>query len=162
MRHDSAIFSRFSPKARIYTMLFFVCVLFACLTFLLPSTVAMFTDRIQTQIHIKTASYGVSIVVDEQPAELDGDVLRLAHGQEYDICINASGTASTGFCVITVNESQYRTGSIPATGSFKFLLDLQGSGVSEFRIQAYWGDCSADDSSAYLIEDGATITFEGE
>lgn len=162
MRHDSTVFTRCSPKARIYMMLFVVCILLACLSCLFPSTVAMFTDQVQTQIHIKTASYGVSILVDGQPAILDGNILRLEHGKTYGVSINASGTASKGFCIITVNESVYRTESIPASGSFDFSLDLQGSGMSEFKIQSYWGDCSTDYSSALPVVYGATITLESE
>ena len=171
-----------------------VCVIsiLICLTSLFTATWAWFSEDIVSNSNvIRTATYNIVITSDDVPAASTTQAnstetaatepttitneapISLARGQ-YTIKMVANGTASTGFCGITV---KYGTGSVvkytqqifttadTATGKLSeitFELDLSSLAADETATVTFtptWGTY-ANTANETVVENGSTLVFD--
>lgn len=123
------------------------CVLFCATTF------AWFNGLQNTAISpIVAAEYSLSVEVNGQTLDTNEYTCPLATEDRHVFTITASGTATTGYCQITVDGHVFTTVSIPKGTSIT--LTIVASQDKKITFSAHWGAYS-DEGTHY--GDGAII-----
>ena len=139
-----------------------------CMFLLCNATWAWFTSTGTGETTpIKTADYTVTITVAEQDGtsvSLENNVFTAAAGTEYTVTLAASGTASTGFCVVSyINAAgdavKFYSGQIaggtPNGASISFSVIFTAETKVAFNPQ--WGTSSKFESPDII--NGGTYTY---
>lgn len=117
------------------------CVLFCATTF------AWFNSLQNTTVSpIVAADYSLSVEVNGQALDTNEYTCPLTTEDRHVFTITASGTATTGYCQITVNGQSYTTVSIPKETSLA--LTIVAAQGEEISFSAHWGACS-DEGERY-------------
>lgn len=99
---------------------------------------------------IRAATYTVDVtaVKDESSAEVTSNggiyTIPIESGGSYEITITANGTATNGYCTVTVGGQIYHTPQIEKDTDFTFTLNAYQSGI--LTITPQWGTCSASEN----------------
>lgn len=123
------------------------CVLFCATTF------AWFTSQQNSPVNpIVAADYSLSVDINGRTLDTNKYTCPLAMADEHKFIITATGTATTGYCEITVNGQTYTTVSIPKETSIT--LTIVAAQGEEIIFSAHWG-VSTGEGTYYC--DGAVI-----
>ncbi len=115
-------------------MLLGICL---CVVCLIGGTFAWFTASESTQMQaVQAASYSATVTVDGE--ELNS--AKTLEGGVYEIEITATGSASTGYCIVNLDGFEWHTEQIPTGSVLKFKLDIKKNAVLE--IYSQWGSSS--------------------
>lgn len=133
-------------KSSVVTML-------VCCMLLTGTTFAWFTsNQVATVNPVSTANYTLTVLVNDLPVTADLYTCPLATKDEHTFTITATGTASTGYCLIKVGDTYYSTVAIPKGGSIKVTIEAaQGTQISFY---SRWGT-----ELPNSIKDGDTLEF---
>ena len=129
-----------------------------CVTCLFGTTFAWFTDTASTSIQgIAFANYGLNIEIKGEDGIVEGDDITYTlsqkeDGQGYEVFITATGTASTGFCIINDNMI---TEQINQGETFTFIL-YPDDDNKEYTFTSIWGT-SSEYSKISKIKNGDIV-----
>lgn len=107
-----------SDKTFLHSITVSILSILLCMVILSSVTWAWFSESTSSSSNtITAANYELTITVknsSEGPQKAVGEVLTFTatEGSTYEITLTATGSASTGFCVITVNGQEYYTDQI--------------------------------------------------
>lgn len=79
-------------------------------------------------------------------------------GKTYELCITSAtsaGTATNGFCDVTIGDKTYQTYQIPKGSSFAFSVKVQGNENAKLTITPKWGTGSGTN----IINPGDKIEY---
>ena len=114
---------------------------------------------------VQAATYTVEIACDtgtgvwqdgEYQIRLDGGET----GKTYYLRITSAtsaGTATDGFCDVTIGDKTYQTDQIPKGSSFAFSVEVQGNETATLTITPKWGTGSGTEKEK--INSGKTIKY---
>lgn len=128
-----------------------------CMLLLCGTTWAWFSSSVSGETTpIKAADYKIDVTAETNGAEvsLTDNKLVVMANTEYAVTLNANGTASTGFCIIsyknpngesgTAVQKKLYTQQISSGSSITFVIKLTYSAEISFDVQ--WGTSSKADS----------------
>ncbi len=109
---------------------------------------------------IQTAHYSVTalVVLDGTQLEPQNGVYPLEAGKTYSVTLEATGNATTGYCIIDLSGTDIHTVQFPAEGStektitFRLTMDQQ----ADMKIIPQWG--SSGRAAADRVADGGHYT----
>lgn len=152
-----------------------------CMICLVSATWAWVSDSIENKGGvIQTANYDIEVTVTEKTvtvndvmttdaaaADTDGNVVtgqgknyQLQGNTEYMITLKAAGTATTGYCVVTVGDTVYHTAQIHPEDTLSFyLIPAADSNVS---FAAQWGTYSGEPEITENITIGNLVSSTEE
>ena len=138
-----------------------------CFVCLAATTWAWFTVSVTSDSNtIQTASFGVAVTVTDgtTPVNAVDGVYTLNAGTAYTVTITKTGTASKGYCAVTIDGTDYYTQQI--TSNYTFTLNVTGTGTAGVAFTPSWGDAPAITTYSLrepvaVIVDGATIEIVG-
>ena len=169
-------YGKVQDKVMVTRVVLFVTVTILSLAAISFSALAYFADCVRAQFGIiQTAVFNAEIVISDTNGESvnltdtpEGKTAQLAAGS-YTVTLTQSGTAETGFCVVTLGTEVYRTQQLGVDvnapegqrGSILFYLDL---GAPEtICILPHWGTSSyysGDMNRDHCLTSGETIRTE--
>lgn len=124
-----------------------ICIYAVCLC---STSWAWFTAAQTSHVaEIQTAAYTVNVTaaVEEIPTEVTGDnsiyTMALEADNTYEITITANGTATNGYCTVTLGDQTYYTPQIEKDTDFTFEILAYQSG--DLTISPQWGTCAASE-----------------
>lgn len=132
------------------------------LSFLSVTTWAWFTDVLTVgNLKIQAANYDISVSIkdkesDMEPIILANDIMKytLEPNKNYTITLTANGTATTGFCKVTVEGQDYYTEAISTKeGNNKLTFTIKSITGGEVSFASNWGTHSENVS----IKDNSEI-----
>lgn len=130
-----------------------VLTMIVCCALFCATTFAWFNSLQNTTVSpIVAADYSLSVEVNGQALDTNEYTCPLTTEDRHVFTITASGTATTGYCQITVDGQSYTTVSIPKGTSIT--LTIVASQGEEISFSAHWGAYS-DEGTHY--GDGAII-----
>ncbi len=131
-----------------------------CAAFLMGSTLAWFSaSQSVGTLSIQAANYDVTaeVLITEtaQPVDKVDGKYSLEAGETYTVVFTANGNATTGYCVLKVNDTvKWVTKQLEPVGYMTFKLIMNESATLE--IVPYWGTYSSADGR---VNDGDTLTY---
>ena len=140
-----------------------------CFVCLAATTWAWFVVSVTSEANtIKTASFDVNVAVtpiDAGTVTVEDSVYKLSAGTKYTVTLTKTGTASKGYCAVTIDGSDYYTQQI-TSNEYTFTLNVTGTGTTSVTFTPFWGDAPAITTyslraPADVIVDGATIEIVG-
>ena len=135
-----------------YTRITFsLLTIFACLVMIVSSTLAFFYTSVETNdAKLETARYTLDI------GNVTDNIYTapLAPEDKHVFEIKATGSASTGYCKVTVGESVYYTGQIDRGESLSLTVTAAKGTVIKF--EPFWGGNAAAKSALAVIEHSVT------
>ena len=135
--------------------------LVVCFSSLSFVTLAWFNDTVAINSVIQTGTYDMSISVKSlsDPSVLvPSEGFKIDANQRYVVTITASGTATTGFCQITIDGETYYTQSISTKegeNTFTFTINSFKDSIIHFNPQ--WGSYSEDVTEDKIIKNGDIV-----
>lgn len=124
-----------------------VLTMIVCCALFCATTFAWFNSLQNTTVSpIVAADYSLSVEVNGQALDTNEYICPLTTEDRHVFSITASGTATTGYCQITVNGQSYTTVSIPKETSLA--LTIVAAQGEEISFSAHWGACS-DEGDRY-------------
>lgn len=138
----------------------------ACMTLMLSSAFALFYDDVRPDNSVITGAYFAVSVTNAPNGEY---VCPLASGDSHTFVITAEGTASAGYCMITVGTDKYYTPRLTPGSSFEVeIIAVSGTSI---RFEGRWGtpsgaegtlcnnriEHSSTEFATYTVENGATL-----
>ena len=141
--------------------------MFLCIVCLCGTTWAWYTASKSSNVaSVKTADYTVNIGINDtlntQSNEatdiqlLDGKSIYTASlyaNRTYVFCLRPAGKATTGFCKIIFEGTEYYTEQIAKDSSISFTVNTSKDG--DMQIECFWGTCAVQDITK--IGDGSII-----
>jgi len=134
-----------------------------CVVLLCSGTYAYFTDSVSAGINkLHTATFHIA-VADSTGTTLTGEyICGLTQDDMHTFTLTASGTASNGYCAITVEDSEktttYYTSQMSAAGISSMTLTVQAAEGSKITFVPQWGtsaDYAVNQEETY--GDGETV-----
>lgn len=124
-----------------------VLTMIVCCALFCATTFAWFNSLQNTTVSpIVAADYSLSVEVNGQALDTNEYTCPLTAEDRHVFSITASGTATTGYCQITVDGHVFTTVSIPKGTSIT--LTIVAAQGEEIAFSAHWGACS-DDGTRY-------------
>lgn len=115
-------------------MTLFVLAIFMCIAVMMASTLALFYDDVAAET-TTIASAHYSITVDQ--TQTGTYRTPLAYEDTHTFIISAEGTATTGYCRITVGDEEYFTAPIPQDTSLT--MTIQAARDTVITFSPCWG-----------------------
>ena len=94
---------------------------------------------------VQAATYTVKIKYKATDTNVwqDGEYqISLDGGKIYELCITRAGTATKGFCDVTIGDTTYQTDQIPKDSSSAFSFKVQANENARLVITPKWGTVS--------------------
>ena len=132
-----------------------------CIVCLTATTWAWFAASATTESNvISTATFGVDVVVADgaNPVSAVDDVYTLSPGKAYTVTLTKTGSASAGFCVVTIDGTDYYTEQI-THDTYTFVLNVTGAADVPVTFTPYWGQIP--DSATGFIGTPSEIIASG-
>ena len=108
--------------------------------------------KVQAATYTVEIKYKTTDTSDWQPCEYQ---ISLDGKKTYNLCITRNGTATDGFCDVTIGDKTYQTNQIPKDSSFAFSVDVQGNEDATLVITPKWGTGSGTNK----IKSGDEIVY---
>ena len=131
-----------------------IVTILACTAVMVSSAFALFYSEVSTSDStLQSAYYDISV----SPAVDHSYLAPLAYEDQHHFVITAVGTASTGYCVITVDDAIYTTPAIPRGESLQ--VTVTAAAAAQITFTPVWGasptpqvltDLSAPQDSAVM------------
>lgn len=132
----------FKGRISISVLTIIVCCALFCAT-----TFAWFNSLQNTTVSlIVAADYSLSVKINGQTLLTDEYTCPLTTEDRHVFTITASGTATTGYCQITVDGKTYTT--VPISKGTSLALTIVAAQGEEISFSAHWGACS-DEGDRY-------------
>ena len=112
-----------------------------CLICLIGTTWAWYTDTVTSQvITIQAANYDVDVEVKggDTTVPPSNGTYTLDPSRTYTVTLKAKGTGKTGFCKVTVDDTEKHTAPIAKNGTLSFTV----KNCDSISFQAIWGTYS--------------------
>lgn len=106
--------------------------------------------------HVHAATYHLAVSDADGSAVADPYVCPAAQDNIHTFTLTASGSASGGYCTITVGDRQYTTARIPTGG--EMTIHVEAEADTQIVFTASWGTPAAEGSDR-LYEDGDLIAL---
>ena len=109
---------------------------------------------------VQAATYTVKIEYKTTDTDVwqDGEYQISLHGPKtYNLRITAAGTATDGFCDVTIGDKTYQTDQIPKGSSFAFSVEVPANENATLTITPKWGTGSGTEKEK--INSGKTIKY---
>lgn len=135
-----------------------------CLLLLISFCFAWFTEVVDGPgFTITAATYGIKADVSGNGAvtSADNSSIEVENGRTYEICLTATGNASTGFCIVSAGDVSYYTDPILQGKSMSFRITFPGSGTRIVELVPYWGEYRDEISAGDNISEEDDIS-EGD
>lgn len=128
-----------------------------CCVCLVSASYAWFTASVESKSSTLTAaSYKINVSINNSSGAnvtAKSGVYTLNKGNSYTVTLTATGTASTGYCVIKSDGETWYTDQISTTEPFTFTITPGED--AEFTFEAVWGSYSGEPS----VETGADLNY---
>lgn len=106
---------------------------------------------------ISAANYNVTVsVTSDQGTILPGTdgSYTLSANQTYTVTLTAGGTASTGYCLVKLGDTEYHTAPLEPNNNMHFII-TPSAAETTCTITPMWGSYSGNENN--LIQDNGTI-----
>lgn len=138
----------------------------ACMTLMLSSAFALFYADVRSDNSTISGAYFAVSVSNTQDGRY---TCPLASGDSHFFVITAEGTASSGYCMITIDGEKYYTPRLTSGSSFDIeIIAVSGTDIS---FEGRWGtpsgaegtlcgdriEHSSTEFSTYTVQEGATL-----